>query len=237
MSDNKAPGSKPKEAAEVSLSVQALIERLRAEGIADGQGQAARIVADAERKARSILKGAEDQARTMVEAAGKEAVALKSAGHEALKIAARDTVLDLRGQMSDQFTKDVQRLVSEEMQDEGLLRQMILESVGRARDDAGLAAAHNLEVLLPRDAIGLEDLRRDPKELQDGTLTKFVLSLAHELLKKGVTFGLSPDDNKGIRIISRDDEVTLELTDKALARIILEHLQPRFRALLEGIVK
>jgi len=232
MSDKKAS-----EATEVSLSVQTLIDRLREEGVADGQQQAKRIVMDAERKAHDIIKGAEDQGRAMVKAARKDADALKSAGEEALKIAARDAVLDLRAQMTDSFTKDVQRLVSEEMEDEDLLRQMILEAVGRARDDAGLAKARNLEVLLPRDAIGLEDLRRDPEELHEGTLTKFVLSLTREMLKQGMTFGLSPDDDKGIRIVSRDDEVTLELTDKAVARVILEHLQPRFRALLEGIVK
>jgi len=232
MTDPKAP-----ESAEVSLSVQALIDRLREEGVADGQSQAGRIVKDAERKAHTILKGAEDQARTMVEAARKEASELKSAGHEALKIAARDAVLDLRAQMTDSFTKDVQRLVSQEMEDEGLLRQMILEAVGRARDDAGLKGATNLDVLLPHDAIGLEDLRRDPEELQEGTLTKFVLMLAREMLKQGLTFGQSQDDAKGIRIVSRDDEVTLELTDKAVASVILDHLQPRFRALLEGIVK
>lgn len=139
--------------------------------------------------------------------------------------------------MTDSFTKDVQRLVSQEMQDEGLLRRMILEAVGRARDDAGVMEAKDLEILLPHDAIGLEDLRRDPEELQEGTLTKFVLMLAREMLKQGLTFGQSQDDAKGIRIVSRDDEVTLELTDKAVASVILEHLQPRFRALLEGIVK
>jgi len=229
---HKAPDAK-----EVSLSVQALIDRLRAEGVADGQNQANRIVADAERKAHAVIKAAEDQARAMVDAARKEADELKSAGHEALKIAARDAVLDLRAQMTDSFTKDVQRLVSQEMEEEELLRQMILEAVGRARDDAGLSGEQNLEILLPRDAIGLEDLRRDPEELQEGTLTKFVLTLAHEMLKQGLSFGQSADDAKGIRIVSHEKEVTLELTDKAVASVILEHLQPRFRALLEGIVK
>lgn len=236
MSDDAKSPNAP-EAEEVSLSVQALIDRLREEGVADGQNQAARIVSDAERKAHGIIKNAEDQSRAMVDAARKEADELKSAGHEALKIAARDAVLDLRAQMTDSFTKDVQRLVSQEMEGEELLQKMILEAIGRARDDAGLAKADNLEVVLPRDVIGLEDLRRDPEELQEGTLTKFVLMLAREMLKRGLTFGQSSDDAKGIRIVLRDEQVSLDLTDRAVASVILEHLQPRFRALLEGIVK
>lgn len=232
MSNKTAP-----EATEVSLSVQALIDRLRGEGVASGEEQASRIILDAERKAHAIIKEAQDQALQMIAVASKEADELRNAGREALLIAARDAVLDLRAQITDSFTKDVQRLVSQEMENEELLRHMILEAVGRARDDSGLVNANNIEVLLPRDAVGLEDLRRDPEELHEGTLTKFVLSLAHEMLKRGLTFGLSPDDSKGIRIVSRDDKVTLELTDKAVARVILQHLQPRFRALLEGIVK
>lgn len=232
MSQTTAP-----ESAQVSLSVQALIDRLREEGVSSGKEQAARIVADAERKALDILKAAEEQARAMVEGARREAEELKSAGDEALKIAARDAILDLRGQMTDSFTKDVRRLVSQEMEDEELLRRMILEVVGRAAHDTGMPEADNLEILLPRDAIGLEDLRRDPSELHEGALTKFVLALAHDMLKRGLQFGQSADDAQGIRIISRDDEVVLDLTDKAVAAVILAHLQPRFRAMLEGIVK
>ncbi len=31
-------------------------------------------------------------------------------------------------------------------------------------------------------------------------------------------------------------KVELELTDQAISRLLLQHLQPRFRALIEGIV-
>jgi V/A-type H+-transporting ATPase subunit E len=38
-----------------------------------------------------------------------------------------------------------------------------------------------------------------------------------------------------VRLVDRD--VVLDLSDRAVADVILEHLQPRFRALLEGVVK
>jgi V/A-type H+-transporting ATPase subunit E len=41
----------------------------------------------------------------------------------------------------------------------------------------------------------------------------------------------------GLRVRLVDKEVILDLSDRAVADAILEHLQPRFRALLEGIVK
>jgi V/A-type H+/Na+-transporting ATPase subunit E len=34
-----------------------------------------------------------------------------------------------------------------------------------------------------------------------------------------------------------DNAMMIEFTDKAVATLLLKHLQPRFRALLQGIVK
>jgi V/A-type H+-transporting ATPase subunit E len=40
----------------------------------------------------------------------------------------------------------------------------------------------------------------------------------------------------GIRIVMKDSGVVVDLTDAAVADVILRHLQPRFRAMLEGVV-
>jgi V/A-type H+-transporting ATPase subunit E len=34
-----------------------------------------------------------------------------------------------------------------------------------------------------------------------------------------------------------DKDITLDLTDQAVADFLLQHLQPRFRAVFEGVVK
>jgi V/A-type H+-transporting ATPase subunit E len=51
-----------------------------------------------------------------------------------------------------------------------------------------------------------------------------------------VSFARSGDDAGGIRIVLKDDGLVVDLTDAAVAEVILRHLQPRFRALLEGVV-
>ena len=43
-----------------------------------------------------------------------------------------------------------------------------------------------MEVLLPRDAVGLDDLRRDPSTLRKGKLTEITLDLAGAMLRDGV---------------------------------------------------
>jgi V/A-type H+/Na+-transporting ATPase subunit E len=56
------------------------------------------------------------------------------------------------------------------------------------------------------------------------------------MLRAGVTFDRSSDDAGGIRIVLKDNGLLVDLTDAAVADVILRHLQPRFRALLEGVV-
>jgi V/A-type H+/Na+-transporting ATPase subunit E len=114
---------------------------------------------------------------------------------------------------------------------------MILAVAGRARGEANVDGAADVEILLPRAAVGLDDLRRNPEEMREGSLIHFVAASAASILREGVTFGRADDEHGGIRVALRDRGVTVDLTDRAVADVILIHLQPRFRALLEGVVK
>jgi V/A-type H+-transporting ATPase subunit E len=40
-----------------------------------------------------------------------------------------------------------------------------------------------------------------------------------------------------LRLRLVENEVVLDLSDRAIANVLLQHLQPRFRALLEGMVR
>jgi len=220
-----------------SRGVDALIARLRDEGVAAGHSEAEKIVGDAKSQAKKILDKAQKEARERLDTAHKEAESYRAAGAEALKTAIRDTVLDMRAALMEKFTSDVKRLVTHQMEDPELLRQMILEVVGRARESAGPEKGDEVEVLLPERVIGLEELRRNPAELKKGRVTGFVLGLTGELLRGGVSFAASDDVEGGIRIHLVNKEITLDLTDKAVADLLLQHLQPRFRAVFEGVVK
>ena len=230
MSDRQQPEN-------ISSGVDALISRLREEGVAAGQSEAEKIVTAAEAKAKKIVQKAEAKAQKTVEQASKEADALKTAGEDALKVAMRDTVLDMKSRLMQRFRGDVKRLVSHHLEDEELCKQMVLEVAGRVAGQANMGAKEPLDVILPETVVGLEELRQQPDELEHGKLTKFVLGLTGEMLRQGVTFSASGDPQTGIRIHLVDKEITLDLTDAAVAGLLLEHLQPRFRAILEGVVK
>jgi len=220
-----------------SQGIDALIARLREQGVSAGREQAEKIVADARAMAKEIVDKAKEEAKKHIEASHKQADAFQSAGVAAIQMAMRDTILDMKSHLMQQFSSDVKRLVSRNLQDEALLRQMILEVAGRARESVDAAGASELEIVLPEEVVGLNELRNNPDELRRGKLTHFVLGLSDEILRKGVTFSASDEHESGIRIHMVDKDISLDLTDEAIAALLLEHLQPRFRAILEGIVK
>ncbi len=219
-----------------SAGIEALIARLRQEGVDEGQAEAERVLAEAESRARTVLTEAETEAKSRLEAAEAEVERLKRAGREALEIAMRDAVLELKQQLSRGFAEQVGGTVSDLMRDDEMLKRMVLAIAARSRSDAGLDQAKDIDVILPRAVVGLDDLRRKPEELREGSLTHFAATAAADMLRKGITFSRAEDEAGGIRVTLSDEGVVVDLTDKAVADVILRHLQPRFRALLENVV-
>jgi V/A-type H+-transporting ATPase subunit E len=220
---------------EVASGVEELISRLRDEGVQKGQTQAKQIVSDAQAKAEATVKQAQEQAKQILNQAREEADKLKQAGQEALELAFRDTALALKTRLAQRFAGEVQRLVGEEQQKQELLEKMILEIAGREKPE--VAQSQQVEVLLPRKVAGLEELSRNPEELEQGILTQFVRLNTQDMLRQGVSFEVAKDHQSGLKLRLVDRNVVLDLSDRAVAAAILEHLQPRFRALLEGVVK
>lgn len=219
-----------------SAGIEALIARLREEGVDEGRSEAERVLGEAESRARTILAEAEEQAKSRLDAAESEAEKLKLGGEEALKIAMRDAVLELKQGLTERFASQVSGTVSDLMRDDELLKRMVIAVAARSREEAGLDDAKTMDVVLPRAVVGLDDLRRKPEELREGSLTHFTAAAAAEMFREGVHFTRAEDDTGGIRVVLGDEGVVVDLSDRAVADVILRHLQPRFRALLESVV-
>lgn len=217
--------------------VETLIERLRLDGITAGEEEGRQRLADAEQQADQILREAKAKAETIVTDAKREAQQIREGGNEALAIAMRDIVLKLKAKLSETVGEKVQHLIAHQLDQEAFLQQLILEVASKARRDADLDQQKQLQVLLPEKLIGLEELRNKPLELKEGTLSHFILSVAADVLREGVEFAQAEGNQSGIAIYLRERDVQLDLTDERLAQVLLEHLQPRFRAILEGMVK
>lgn len=229
--------SEKQQAEVVSSGVDALIARLRDEGVTEGKKKAEEIVQNAEKMANARLEAAESEAKERIEAAQREADALENAGKEALRVAMRDLVLELKALLMEGFSSEVYRLVGEQVMDKDVLRRMILELVGRMRDSVDIEEGEAIEVILPTEVVGLEELRQAPKALTEGELSRFIFGVEGEVLRKGVRFAASTDAKAGVTLRLVDKDIEVDVTDKACADLLLVHLQPRFRAILEGVVK
>jgi V/A-type H+-transporting ATPase subunit E len=216
--------------------LETLIARLREDGVTAGRAEADRIMAEAQAQARAIVEKAEAEAAAKRETTQREVEAMRRGGEEALRAAVRDSILELKDLLTRRFAADVEKTIAGAMRETELLEKMILAVVGRARAVAGVDKAAEIEMVLPRSLVGLDDLRRKPEELKVGSLSHFAAAEAAEMLREGVTFSRAEDEADGIRVILVDRGVTVDLTDRAVAEEILAHLQPRFRALMEGVV-
>ena len=212
-----------------------MIERLRQQGVEAGHAAKADILAEAEREAERVVREAREKAAAIVDEAVEKAERLRASGEDALRVAMRDTVLRMRETLRQRLEGQVKRLAAKQLADEGFLRQLILEVARRARTDAGVDAAEEIEVLLPREVLGLEELQRRPEEMET-KLGQFAKEIAGATWREGVSINALEPGARGIRIRLKDDELELDLTDRAIADLLLKHLQPRFRVIMEGIV-
>ncbi|WP_292953145.1 MULTISPECIES: ATPase [unclassified Neptuniibacter] len=218
-----------------SSGVEALIEKLRQQGVTKGQHEAEQLVEEAEHRADWLVSQAKQEAEQILSKAKKEAALLQQSGEDALRIAARDMHLEVRETLSHSFTDQVERLVAAQMDNAEFMRALILELASKVSHDHGIARAEQIDVLLPEDFIGLDELRRNPKEYREGKLSQFVQSLAAEQMRDGVNFALY--EGKGIRVCLNGQEVEVDLSSEAVSKLLLKHLQPRFRAIIEGVIR
>lgn len=219
----------------ISHGVDALIDKLRKDGVAAGKADAQKLRDDASAEAARILSDAKREADAYLAKARKDADNYRSAGEEALNTAMRDAVLTMKAGLTDRFRADVERLVTKEMADPEVLKQMILQVVGRTAQEAALTGP--ADVILPARAATQEDIKQNADDIQSGKLTRYVLGLTAEMLREDVELHASDDASAGIRVRAEDQGVVLDLTDKSVAALLMEHLQPRFRAVLDGVIR
>ncbi|KGF73406.1 hypothetical protein DO97_20210 [Neosynechococcus sphagnicola sy1] len=120
------PPEPPKE-----QGVQALIDRLKDQGLAAGQKQANQLVEEAHAKSRKILAEAQQEAELIRKQAREEAIRNKTVGQEALRLASRDVLISLKNQISGLFQEVLGRQVSAEFNREEFLQKLLLEICGR----------------------------------------------------------------------------------------------------------
>jgi V/A-type H+/Na+-transporting ATPase subunit E len=208
------------DALKTSSGVEKLIERLRDEGVKAGEASASKAVEEAERQAAEILIKAQRAADEMLAEARQDLKREQIAAKEALNVALRDSVLDLKERLTARFKAQVRSLIEKELRGEDFLRQVIIAVAGSAAPPADQA----IEILFSAGG--------GPAGGQ--VMDSFILSVTKDVLRQGVEFTPTTAKKAGIRIAIRGTDLEIDLTEEALSDLILRHLTPRFRELMEG---
>lgn len=211
--------------------VQELIDRLQQEGVEEGKSQAEQLLAGARKEAARILDDARKQTEQLLEDARAEAEHTKEKGEAALRLASRDAVLALDTQVHNRVRERLQKLIDHTLSDRQFLERLILEVAGRTmpKDYDG-----PVQILLPDTELTMEQLRAAPESTTEETLTKFVMDMMGDSLRDGITFDTSGVGEPGIRIRLLEDDVQIDVTGDAISGLLMRHLLPRFRAIMNA---
>ena len=145
------------EAIKTTAGVQELVHRLRDEGVQAGKQEAEQILKEARDNAAAILTEANAEADKILRQAHIKNEAEKVHAQESLKIAVRDTEIELQRGLEKAFMSHVKRLVSKEVRDEEFLRQLLLTIVGPrffGRQHLGAISGLTSSILVFASALG-----------------------------------------------------------------------------------
>lgn len=221
----------------ISSGVDELINRLRQDGIDAGKQQAQQLLDQARAEAVAMVEAARQQAASELAQAQADIERQQRAATEAIQVAFRDLVLDMKARLANRFSADVARLVRQQVDKPELLEKLILAAAGRMVAQADLPPASEMEILLPEHAPGLDDIRRSPESARTGAIADLAFALQEDMLREGVTLSERQDGKGGIHMILRGERIEVDMSDEALANLLLGYLQPRFRAILDGIIR
>ena len=232
-----------KHAERISSGIDELVEKLKNDGIQAGQQQALDIIAEAEKRADLIERQAQEKADAMLKESHDRIEREEQAAKDALQLAFRDMVLGMKNAMLERLSSDFSREVKQQAAAVPVLEKMILEAVRQISAEVRVPELNNtdgsagteVEVLVPQQLMQLDDIRANPDKASDGPLADLSSHLAGQMFSQGIRFAAG-DQDAGIQMKLQDGEMLVDVSDKAIADLLLKYLQPRFRAILEGVI-
>jgi len=215
------------EQSKTGAGVQNLVDRIRDQGILAATEKANKILRDAEAKSAKMLEDAKREVEQLRENARIEIDSNHAAALEALKLSARDTVLQLEAKVSSAFEIFVQRLVTSATRDEKFIKSIVLVLAGHAEKE--LIGNKEIEIMISESI-----LTGQPNEKLEERTKQAILGLSSEMLREGVELIPSSEIEGGASVRLIKDKLEIDLSDKAIAKLLYQRILPRFKALLEG---
>jgi V/A-type H+/Na+-transporting ATPase subunit E len=215
------------EQSKTGAGVQNLVDRIRDQGVLAATEKANKILRDAEAKSAKMLADARREVEQLRENARIEIESNHAAALEALKLSARDTVLQLEAKVASAFEVFVQRLVTSATRDEKFIKSIVLVLADHTQKE--LIGDKEIQILISESI-----LTGQPNEKLEERTKQTILGISSEMLREGVELIPSSEIEGGACVRLVKDKLEIDLSDKAISRLLYQRILPRFKALLEG---
>lgn len=211
-----------------TVGVQDLIDKLKAEGVAEGRQQADALLSEAKREAAAIIDRARAEADEMLRDAQRESERTQTNGRRALALASRDASLQLKEQLQHRFRGWIGGLAHQQLDDPDFLGKLITE-MGKT----AIATDGEAEGTQPSgsETGGIEFLIPEATEAK---VRAFVEGQAAELFREGVQLSADRSGKQGFRVRLAGGQSELDLTPEAVTAALMRFLAPKFRQVIES---
>lgn len=203
----------------MDIQLQELIDKIKKDGVASAEAQAAEIVKAAEEKAKSIADEAEKKSNDMIKNAKAEIARLEKASEDALSQASRNMLLTFR----ESLVQELDRLIKDETEkaySEETLKKLVPETVKAWSRNAD---ASELSVLL-----GEKDLKNLEAELKGALKAE---------IAKGLEIKADKSVSGGFRIGIQNGAAYYDYSAESVADLFSAYLNPRVASIMKNAVK
>jgi len=192
----------------MEMDLKNLIEKIKQDGVAQAEEDAAKIIQDAKAKAEDIIARSAKEAQNIIANAKQESDNFRKSSETALKQAARDALLALRVRVSEFFARVVKDKVAEELHPEAL-KDIIIKAV-----------EHSIKE-------GITDIEIVLNDKDKQALEKILFAALREEARKKVLLQGKQTVQGGFRIGAKGAGSYLDFTDQAIADGFRRYLNPK----------
>ncbi len=193
----------------MDVQLQELIDKIKKDGVGAAENSAQAIIADAEKRAAAIVAEAESKAAESEKKAKAEAERLEKASIDAIKQAARNTILSFRDGINAELAALVQTETAKAYDDK-MLKTLVPEVVKAWVKNP---EASSIAVLLSE---------KDAEALSGG----FAAALKAEIAK-GLEIKADSSLDGGFRIASKDGAAFYDFSAESVAALFSAYLNPK----------
>ncbi len=202
----------------MDVQLQELIDKIKKDGVATAEKEAAKIIADAEKKAESIIAEAEQKAEAIIKNGKNETQRMEKASEEAIVQAGRNMLLSFK----DSLVKELDGLIlsDTEKAETDVLAKLVPETVKAWSKNA---EASELSVLLSE---------KDLKALEKGLTAELKTEIS-----KGLEIKTDKTLSSGFRIGVKNGAAYYDYSAESLADMFAAYLNPKVAGLLKIAAK